>query len=91
MTRFSTIAVAALMLALSGLQAESAAQCASGSEARQLIEQGQAMPLPSALQAAGLGDAQVLDAQLCRAGGGWSYRVRFRQGGQVSSANIPAG
>ncbi len=92
MTRLRAIAAAALLLALPGMNAASLAQggCVSGQEARQILEQGQAVPLPTALQNAGLGGAQVLDAQLCHSGGGWAYHVRYRQGGQVSSANIPA-
>lgn len=91
MKKLGAIAFAAFLLALSGIAAESQAQCVSGQQARQILEQGQAVPLATALQMAGLGDAQVLDAQLCKSGGGWSYRVRYRKAGQVSSANIPAG
>ena len=83
---------AAFVLAAVGAPSVGWAQgCASGAEARQLLQEGQVAPLPTALQNAGLGGAQVLDAQLCRSGGGWSYRVRYRQDGQVTSANIPAG
>jgi hypothetical protein len=82
--------IAAFVLGLAGGFSEGQAECVSGHDARQVLEQGQAAPLPTAMQNAGLNGAQVLDAQLCRAGGGWSYRVRYRQGGQVRSANIPA-
>jgi len=86
-----TLLFSALALAGAGAFSEVQAQCVSRQEARQVLQQGEAAPLPTALQNAGLGDAQVLDAQLCRSGGGWSYRVRYRQDGQVTSANIPAG
>jgi uncharacterized membrane protein YkoI len=56
-----------------------------------MVAQGEVLPLPAALQNAGLGGAQVLDVQLCRAGGGWAYRVRLNQNGQVRTANVPAG
>jgi hypothetical protein len=83
--------IAAFLLVLAGGLSGAQAECVSGRDARKVLEQGQAAPLPSAMQSAGLRGAQVLDAQLCRSGGGWSYRVRYRQGGQVRSANIPAG
>jgi hypothetical protein len=88
-----TMLLAVLALAAAGALSEGQAQggCVSGHEAREVLEQGQAAPLATAMQNAGLSGAQVLDAQLCRSGGGWSYRVRYRQDGQVSSANIPAG
>jgi hypothetical protein len=56
-----------------------------------MVEQGQVRPLYVALQSAGLAQAQVLSAQLCHAGGGWVYRVRYRQGGNVRTADVPAG
>jgi hypothetical protein len=88
MTRRFLAAGLALLLAAAAVPA-GAQQCVSGGEGRQLVAQGQVAPLPVALQRAGLGDAQVISARLCRAGGGWSYRVRVRQGGQVRTANIP--
>jgi hypothetical protein len=93
MIRLRAIAAAALLLALSGLSADSLAQggCVSQGEGQQMVAQGQVLPLPAALQNAGLGGAQVIDVQLCHAGGGWAYRVRYNQGGQVSTANVPAG
>jgi hypothetical protein len=85
-----TMLVAAFFLSLAGGFSEGRAECVNGKQARQVLEQGQAAPLPTAMQNAGLNGAEVVEAQLCRAGGGWSYRVRYRQGGQVRSANIPA-
>ena len=91
MSAARTLLAAALFLSLAGGFSEGRAECVSGREARQVLEKGQAAPLPTAMQNAGMSGAQVLEAQLCKAGGGWSYRVRYRQGGQVRSANIPAG
>jgi hypothetical protein len=89
-----TTAVALCVLALSGGFSPTLAQsggCVEGKQAREVLEKGQAAPLPTAMQNAGLHGAQVLSAQLCKAGGGWSYKVRYRQGGQVRSTSIPAG
>ena len=87
MSRLRIIAVAAL-LAFSGLPNAAMAQgCASREEARQLLDQGQVIPLPEATSRAGIEDNDVVDAQLCQAGGGYVYRVRLRDGGQAS---IPA-
>jgi hypothetical protein len=83
--------IAAFVLGLAGGLSDGRAECLDRRQARQILEQGQAIPLPSAMQSAGLNGAQVVEAQLCRSGGGWSYHVRYRQGGQVRSANIPAG
>ena len=80
-----------LLLTAGGVSAASAQGCASRGEARQLVAEGQVAPLPVALQRAGLGDAQVISADLCQSGGGWSYNVQYRQDGEVRSANIPAG
>lgn len=80
-----------LALFSAGMLSDGRAQCVSRQEARQVLQQGEAAPLAVAMQNAGLGNAQVLNADLCRSGGGWSYRVRYRQDGQVSSASIPAG
>ena len=65
--------------------------CASRAEGRQLLEQGQVVPLPEAMRRAGLPSGAVVDAQLCREGGGYVYRVRVRQNGNVRQAKIPAG
>jgi hypothetical protein len=86
-----SMVIALFFLTLGGGLSEGQAQCVEGKQARQVLEQGQAMPLPSAMQNAGMSGAQVVEAHLCKSGGGWSYRVRYRQGGQVRSANIPAG
>jgi uncharacterized membrane protein YkoI len=48
------------------------------------------VPLPEAMQQAGV-EGGVVEAELCRGGGGYSYRVRLRQNGQVRVVNIPAG
>jgi uncharacterized membrane protein YkoI len=65
--------------------------CVSRAEGRQLLEQGQVMPLPEAIRQAGLAGGRVVDAQLCRAGGGFVYRIRILQDGEVSGRTIPAG
>jgi hypothetical protein len=92
MSRFRTIAAALAFLAAMATSSAVVAQgCASGGEARQLIQQGQIVPLAVALQRAGLGDVQVADAKLCSQGGGWFYQVRYRYGGQVSVVSLPAG
>ncbi len=91
MTRYRHIAAALILLATAGASFESRAQCVSPGEGQQMVAQGQVAPLPVALQNAGLAGAQVLAAELCRAGGGWAYRVQYRRDGKVSSANIPAG
>lgn len=91
MTRYRAIALAALLV-LGGLSAEARAQsCVPAGQGQQMVEQGQVKPLYVALQSAGLAQAQVLSAELCQAGGGWIYRVRYRQGGNVGTADVPAG
>lgn len=89
MTR-TCVAAALILLTAAGLPADGRAECVSRSEGQQMVAKGQVTPLPVALQNAGLGGAQVLNADLCRSGGGWSYRLRYRRGGQVNSTNIPA-
>lgn len=91
MSRFRSIALALALLAGIGLASEGRAQCVSSSEGHRMVSSGQVVPLASALQRAGLSGAQVLAADLCRSGGGWYYQVRYRRGGQVSQANVPAG
>jgi hypothetical protein len=93
MRQWRTIAAAAALLALSGLGTESLGQggCVSGHEARQILEKGQAAPFPEAFRRAGYSRNQLAgDPQLCQSGGGYVYRVRVVQGGQVSSVTIPA-
>jgi hypothetical protein len=69
-----------------------AQECLSGSEGRQLLEQGQVIPFPTAVRQAGISSDQVVDVQLCRGGGGYVYRVRvIDASGQVTNMNIPAG
>jgi hypothetical protein len=82
---------AALLLLAAGASSPGAAQCVSPGEGQRMVAYGQVTPLPVALQQAGLSDVQVLDADLCRSGGGWSYNVRYRYGGQVNAISIPAG
>src|SRR4051812_14656209 len=90
MTKLATIALATLFLALAG-PAAIAQGCVSGQQARQLLEQGQAVPFPEALRRAGYSRDQLAgDPQLCKSGGGFVYRVRVVQDGQVSSVTIPA-
>jgi len=91
MSKYRRIAAALILLAAAGASCEGAAQCVSPGEGQRMVAQGQVTPLPAALQQAGLGDVQVLAADLCRTGGGWSYNVRYRYGGEVSAASIPAG
>lgn len=91
MNRFRNIAAALALAAAIGVSSGAAAQCVSAGEGQQMVAQGKVAPLPSALQSAGLGGAQVLSAELCQSGGGWYYKVRYRDSGQVSSKNIGAG
>jgi hypothetical protein len=80
-----------LLLAAAALPSVSAAQCVSGKQARDLIQQGQVVTFPEALQRAGVSRDQVAgNPQLCQAGGGFVYRVRVYQDGQLSGVNIPA-
>lgn len=92
MNKSRTILAAAVLIGLGCAPAPAVAQgCLSGSEGRQVLEQGQAMPLPEAMRRAGV-SGQVIDAQLCGGGGGYVYRVRIRQDdGEIRSLNIPAG
>jgi hypothetical protein len=88
----SAAALVALFLAVAGTSGPAAAQaCVSRQQARQLLEQGQAVPFPDALQRAGYSRNQLAgDPQLCKAGGGFVYRVRIVRSGQVSAVSIPA-
>ena len=83
---------ASLLLGAASLPSEVLAQsCVSGQEARQLLEQGQVVPLPEALRRAGVSRDQLAgNPQLCQAGGGFVYKVRVYQDGQLSAVNIPA-
>ena len=91
MSAARTLLAAVFFLGLAGGFSEGRAECVSGHDARQVLEQGQAAPLPTAMQNAGMNGAPRCSMRsFCRAGGGWSYRVRYRQNGQVNSANIPA-
>ncbi len=91
MSAFRTIALAILLLAGSSSASFPQGGCVSGGEGRQLLEQGQVVPFPQAMQQAGI-SGQVVDVQLCRSGGGYVYRARVREeGGDVREVNIPAG
>jgi hypothetical protein len=89
MSKLRAIAVAGLFLALSGVHTASLAQsgCVSDSEGHQIVAQGQAIPFPEAASRAGIPANQIVSVALCRAGGGYIYRVQLRQGG---TKNIPA-
>jgi hypothetical protein len=84
--------LALMALCLLGTPSQGVAQgCVTRQQARQLFEQGQAIPFPEALRRAGLSRNQLAgDPQLCRGGGGYVYRVRIVQNGQVQAVNIPA-
>lgn len=67
------------------------AECLSRGQGRELMERGQVIPLPEALQRAGLPPGGLVDAQLCQGGRGYVYKVRVLQGGgKVRAINIPA-
>jgi hypothetical protein len=89
MHRLLTIAVAGVLLALSGINAESMAQggCVSESEGHQLVAQGQASPLGEATSRAGIPHNQIVSVRLCHAGGGYIYQLQLRDG---STRSIPA-
>lgn len=93
MTIKQIIAASLFVLASLGAATPGMAQgCLSGGEARQLLEQGQVIPFPSAAQQAGIPSDRVVDVQLCQGGGGYVYRVRVLQAdGQVTDVSIPAG
>ena len=83
--------VAMLLLAAAGFSPAALAQCVSGQQARELISQGQVVTFPEALQRAGVQRDQVAgNPQLCSAGGGFVYKVRVYQDGQLTGVNIPA-
>ena len=92
MAKIRAFVAALLFLGLLGLPGAGMAQsCVSGRDGRQLLEQGEVVPLPEAMRRAGLKRDQVVEVQLCQAGGGFVYRVRVLQpGGQVRSVDIPA-
>jgi hypothetical protein len=92
MSAARTLILAALFVGTAGLSSEGWAQnCVGGQEARQILQQGQAVPLAEALQRAGISPDQLAgNPQLCQSGGGFVYRVRVYQDGQLSSRAIPA-
>jgi hypothetical protein len=92
MSAARVIILAALLLAGACLPSAGLAQgCVSGREARQLIQQGQVVPLPEALRRAGVARNQIAgNPRLCAGGGGFVYQVRVVQDGQVTSVTIPA-
>jgi hypothetical protein len=93
MTTRKALAAALLVLALTGTASDGLAQgCISDRDGRQLLEQGQVVPFPEAMQRAGVMAHQIVEVQLCRGGGGYVYRVRVLQpNGRVRRVNIPAG
>ena len=93
MTKTSMTAAALLIASSIGFPAAGMAQgCTSRQDGRALLEQGQVLPLPEAMRRAGISRDQVVEVQLCQAGGGYVYRVRVLQpGGRVRSINVPAG
>jgi len=92
MSKSRTIAVALLAMFIAFPPSNGLAQaCVSRAESRQLLEQGQVVPLPEAMQQAGLAADRVVDAQLCRSGGGFVYRIRVLKEGDVRPVEIPAG
>jgi hypothetical protein len=86
------VAFATLFLATVGPASPAmAAGCVAGQEARALLERGEAIPFPEALQRAGYsGDQLAGGPQLCEAGGRYVYRVKIVEQGQVQSVTIPA-
>jgi len=92
MNKLPMIALAAMLLAAAGPASPGMAQgCMSGQQARQLLEQGQAVPFPEALRRAGYSRNQLAGGpELCQAGGGYVYRLRVVRNGQVSAVTIPA-
>ena len=91
MSKYRALAAALIALSLAGSVSDGLAQgCISEAEFRQLVQQGQVVTLPEAMQRAGV-SGKVIDVELCQAGGGYVYRVRVRQDGQVQSHQLPAG
>jgi len=92
MSAARTLVLAALFVGTLGLSSDGWAQsCVGGQEARQILQQGQAVPLAEALQRAGISPDQLAgNPQLCQSGGGFAYRIRVYQDGQLSSRTIPA-
>ena len=92
MSKARTLILALLFLGAAVPFADAWAQgCVGGQEAREILQQGQAIPLAEALQRAGISPDQLAgNPQLCQSGGGFVYRVRVNQGGELSSVTIPA-
>jgi hypothetical protein len=92
MSAARTLVLAALFLGIAGVFSNTSAQsCVGGQQARQILQQGRAVPLAEALQRAGISPDQLAgNPQLCQSGGGFVYRVRVYQDGQLSSRTIPA-
>jgi uncharacterized membrane protein YkoI len=91
MTKLRTIAAVSLVLAALGWSPSASAQGGGCVADIRQVEGQNVMTLAEAMQRAGV-SGNVVDAQLCRAGGGYVYRVRIRDaGGQLKSVEIPAG
>lgn len=86
------IALATLFLVTIGpVSPAKAAGCVTRQEAHAMLERGEALPFPEALQRAGYSSDQLAGGpQLCEAGGRYVYRVKIVQQGQVQSVTIPA-
>lgn len=86
------VAFATLFLATVGPASPAmAAGCVAGQEARAVLERGEAITFPEALQRAGYSRDQLAGGpQLCEAGGRYVYRIKIVEQGQVQSVTIPA-
>ena len=87
------IAAAFVASVLAGQASSAAAQeCFSFRAGRQFVEQGLVVPLPEAMRRAGLRRNQLVNVQLCRAGGGFVYRLRvIGPAGRLRWLELPAG
>ena len=76
-----------------GVFSPAAAQesCVSGKQGTRAVKAGQILPFPTAAQRAGVSSRDVQHVALCRAGGGFVYRVTIVQaGGAPRVISIPA-
>ncbi len=93
MKKLGAVAAALILLALAGPVSEGMAQeCFSRGAGRQMLENREIVPLPEALRRAGVARNRLVGVELCRAGGGFIYRVRvLGPAGRVRHIDIPAG
>ena len=90
MNMLRTMAVAALLIA-AGPSSQALAQCVSGQEGGSSSNRGRSCRSRRRCGAPAISRDQLAgDPQLCQAGGGYVYRVRVYQDGQVTAVNIPA-